>query len=126
MFAIKVGQTKTTKRKIKWDDEPTFKDNVEALFPLLWRASEELPKGILEDLLSAYVHRQVLPPQALLYALKLLIKINHKNLTVFSFFFGDPLIGVACKPLYPLGSHTAHWGTAAVWSVECAATFILP
>ena len=77
MFAIKVGQTKTTKRKIKCDDESTFKDDVEALFPLLWRASKELPKGILEDVLSAYVHEQVLPPQALLHALKLLRKINH-------------------------------------------------
>ena len=38
----------------------------------------------------------------------------------FFAFFCDPLIGVACESVYPLGFHTAHWGTQAAWSVECA------
>ena len=41
-------------------------------------------------------------------------------------FFSVPLIRVEFKSIYPLGSHTTHWGTPAVWGVKCLASFTLP
>ena len=46
------------------------------------------------------------------------------NAVILWLFLPFTLLGlIVCEPVYPLGSHTAHWGTP---SVECTASFTLP